>query len=644
MDNSYRKSMLAKGALSLVPPLLRKTLLEDINFWEEYGFIDVSVLSLNDLGISFRRSELFNVARLAMSNSLAVDIVTTDNQLWQVKNISGDGKLPILELSRENQGFTLPDLSALSANATIRLNAFDKRVAQNNLPSAERDKWRTIIAERELKDSEVDTLFSDFRDTPIEMAEAIRSEIEKTHLNISTLVPPSRKYFERLVGRYDGSNNIRDYAVKSGRTHLAQLSSWDPVNGFLLSLLLSSHSSITYEINVERLNKEQLLSTLDSIDKSGDRISQLGAIEVGLRIIQTLPEIKPFLIRLIETICDDADEQKSGFKLLSALFILVDGELSRTKLFSIEPPFYRRLAALSQAALICRQFTDSSIDVDKFCEWAIGNYGGHFNLQSFADMRLEPRWNPSYVTSSQIKADFIGRLMNAVRGHGQEIVDGEVSDLLLAKITEIFQSPSDLVRMYLPGPLEGSEEFRNEIPSDLRDAIQSQLSSGEINPTSFAALVNSALLFHVSVDQAELAAKVLEMGSHRLSNIDDQGQLVTTLYGLAIVAAVSRSRLLAEEVRILVRRYQNDIQFSISLEDAMKICLISSASCSESNEWRNIVGDWFTELAFSELDNDDSRAFHSHLRYLLHVVPELWVSCGRADAALQAYNSIQNPG
>jgi hypothetical protein len=644
MDNSYRKSILAKSALSLVPPLLRQTLLENINFREEHGFLDVSVLSFNDLGISFRRSDLFDAARLAVSSSLAVDITTLEGQLWLVKNTAADGELPILELSRENQGFVLPDLSALSADTVVRLNAFDKKAAEVNLPTAERDKWRTIIAERELKDSEIDTFFSDFRDTPTETAEAIRREIEKTHINISTLVPPSRKYFERLIGKYDESTNIREYAVNSARTHLAQLSSWDPAEGFLLSLYLSSHSSITSEINVDRLSKEQFLSTLDFIDKSGDRISQLGAIEVGLRIIHTLPGIKPLLFRLIETVCDDVDGQKSGFKLLSALFILVDGELSRTKLFSMEPPFYRRLAALSQAALICRQFASSNIDVDRFCEWAVGNYGAHFNIQSFADMRLEPRWNPSYVMSSQIKADFIGRIMNAVSGHGQEIVDGEVSNLLLAKITEIFQSPSDLVRMYLPGPLEGSEEFRNEIPSDLRDAIQSQLSSGEINPISFAALVNSALLFHVSVDQAELAAKVLEMGSHRLSNIDDQGQLVTTLYGLAIVAAISRSRLLAEEVRILVRRYQNDIQFSISLEDAMKVCLISSASCSESHEWRNIVGDWFTELALSELDNDDSRAFHSHLHYLLHVVPELWVSCGRADAALQAYNSIQNPG
>jgi hypothetical protein len=44
-----------------------------------------------------------------------------------------------------------------------------------------------------------------------------------------------------------------------------------------------------------------------------------------------------------------------------------------------------------------------------------------------------------------------------------------------------------------------------------------------------------------------------------------------------------------------------------------------------------------TELAFSELEGDDGTVLHSHLHCLLQAVPELWVSCARADAALKAY-------
>ena len=45
-----------------------------------------------------------------------------------------------------------------------------------------------------------------------------------------------------------------------------------------------------------------------------------------------------------------------------------------------------------------------------------------------------------------------------------------------------------------------------------------------------------------------------------------------------------------------------------------------------------------TELAFGDLDEEEGEEFHSILNFLFHAVPELWVTCGRADAALEAFN------
>jgi hypothetical protein len=152
--------------------------------------------------------------------------------------------------------------------------------------------------------------------------------------------------------------------------------------------------------------------------------------------------------------------------------------------------------------------------------------------------------------------------------------------------------------------------------------------------------VNSALIFrNVPADQAELAAKVLKRGSYRLANIEDRSQLLGVLNGLATVAAIARSCSLADELRILVRRYRHDAKHILSIEEAKTICLVASASRLELKDWREFAGDWLTELAFSDLEDDDAKMLHSHLQYLCHVVPELWVSCGRADAALTAYNA-----
>ena len=148
-----------------------------------------------------------------------------------------------------------------------------------------------------------------------------------------------------------------------------------------------------------------------------------------------------------------------------------------------------------------------------------------------------------------------------------------------------------------------------------------------------------ALIFRVGLDQAELAAKALKLGSYRLSNVENRSQLLALLKGLAAVAATARSHKLADELRILVRRYIRDAQYAVSIEEAAKLCIVAAASRTDLNDWRDFVGDWLTELAFGDLKANDGEVLYSYLHRLCHAVPELWVTCGRADAALMAYNA-----
>ena len=498
-----------------------------------------------------------------------------------------------------------------------------------------------MLSERALDDEEVDRLHSGLLETPVHRTQLLRGEIKKGKGGISSLAPNSRRYFERLIGAYDGSTSIRDYAVGKGRQLFEQLSAWRPYDGFLFSLFLSSHSALTAEIGVEHLGTEELVRAFDFLTGHGDRISQLGAIEVGFRVLLERPEIEPALIRLIQQIRDDdVDGAASGFKLLSALFFLVDGELSRTRLLSSELPFYRRLASLSQAALIHRQFATSGIEIDRFCEWAFSShrYNWYYS-QSLTDMRLEPRWNPELAVASQLKAESLGRIMIAAKNFEKNIRGGELHDLIL-EIEHGMHSLtlSEFPDPFLPGPLEGAEDSPGSLPTKLSEAMKVQLGADEVTPSSFVALANSALIFRVDSDQAGLAAKALKLGGHRLANVEDRSQLLATLRGLATVAAVTRSSALADELRILARRYRRDPQYRLPIREDIWICLVAAASRADLNDWRDYVGDWLTELAFSDLEGDDGEVLHACLQYLCHIVPELWVSCGRADAAVTAFN------
>ena len=636
-NTSYARAAMAHSALELLPPLIRKSLIDDAEFRQEYGVR--AVLALGASGVSIRDSEFFDAIRSVLSGEAEREVTDTDGREWKLENEAQTGESPKLVISSGEQQFDLSEFAVLSPDVAVRLRSLDEAASDMNLPISAQDTWRKILKERAFEDEEIDLFHSDMRDTPVYLTRVIRGEIQSGQSSVSSLVPSSHRYFERLVGAYDGSLSIGDYAAGSGKEFLEQLSTWHPYEGFLFSLFLSSHSALTAKISVERLEREDLVHAYDFIEKRGDIMSRLGAIEVGLRILPEYPEIETLVARLIEQMRDEGvDDSSSEFKLFAALFCLVDGELSRTRLLSAEPPFYRRLASLSHAALIHRQFVVSGVERDEICNWALNSRGEQYYMQSLSDMRVEPRWNPDLASARQMKAECFGRVMLAAMQFEANLKDSELQRLILGSEPRSLHSLSEFPSPYFPGPLEGAEDSPNALPSDLSAAIKAQLGTDEVQPSSFVALVNSAMIFQVDSGQAELAAKALKLGNYRLANVKHKSQLFTILHGLATVAAKTRSTKLADELRILVRRYRRDTQYRISGDEELQICLTAAASRASLTEWRDFVGEWLTELAFGEFRDDEGRVFHSRLQCLCHAVPELWVSCAKADAALMAFN------
>ncbi len=637
-----KRTALAQVALGLTPPLIRESLLDNVHFRDEFGFERDRLIIFNDSGPSIQRSELNHAIRLAFSGESNQKVIDTHGKDWHLTISQEENQPTSLTISHNDDRFSLLPQVTLSPDREVRLNSVKKIARDFNLPLDTRDKWGDIVSSRALENDEIDEFYSDFCDTPIHFSRLIKDEFESGKVSVSSLVPRSRRYYDRLVGACHDSRSIGEYAAGAGTHFLKQLSLWDPYEGFLFGLLLSSHSSLVAEISVEHLRCEDLVRAFGLLEKCGDRISQLGAIEVGLRVLPDRPDIKPPLIRLINQIRnDDPETSKSGFKLLSALFLLVDGELSRTRLLSEQPPFYRRMAALSQTALICRQFKNADDTTESFCGWAARSRGGRHYLQSLADMRLEPRWYPNYSEASQIKANFYGRIVIAASNYEKNIKNDELHEIILGEGLGSILSLSEIPRVFFPGPLEGAENSLYVMPSELSEAIEAQLSAKKVGLSSFTALLNSVPMFHVDLDKEKLAARVRELGSVLLAEVTDRSQLLYVLFGLASVSAVTRNLGLADELRILARKGRQDAQFRFSVEEALGVSLVAAASRENLDDWIGFVGNILTELAFSELENDDWEVLYTHLQFLCHAVPELWTSCSRADAALKALGATE---
>ena len=238
ISTPYERAAIAGAVLELVPPLIRKSLLNEQSFREEYGFKTEAMIAFGASGVSVQRSELFDAVRTVLTGETPAEISDAEDRTWNLMNDAREGELPNLVLSSDEQRLVLPDFSVLSKDASIRIRSLEESASDVNLPLSGQEEWRSILEERALEDDEVDIFQSDIRDTPVHVERTIRSEIMAGESNVSSLVPNSRRYFERLVGAYDGSGSIRDYAVGAGQEVFGQLTEWRPYEGFLFSLFL----------------------------------------------------------------------------------------------------------------------------------------------------------------------------------------------------------------------------------------------------------------------------------------------------------------------------------------------------------------------------------------------------------------------
>jgi hypothetical protein len=252
--------------------------------------------------------------------------------------------------------------------------------------------------------------------------------------------------------------------------------------------------------------REKVLDLFQWLETGGDRFSQLGGIECGLANLHVVPELEPFLERLVRVIQSDKPDDNDGrLKLLCSLIVLVEGELARTGICRHRQPFWRRLAAIAHASVLERAIISVNMLPSDFTDWAMQNRGQLYYLQTFVDMRREPRWNPDFVLPQQLKAEFIGRIAGAVPANISSVKSENMRELLSGEREDSIPAQIDFPFSFLPGPLEGGVESVTAMTEEVEKNLRDWLQANELTPKSFVALVNSALIYRIDSQFAQLA-------------------------------------------------------------------------------------------------------------------------------------------
>ena len=634
-NTTHRRTAVAQLALNSIPPSLREVLIRDSRMRESYDIKTDTVLSVGESEFAAKVSQIVRGVSRAFEGDPEATVKDLEGNDWSIEWSASD-EHPTLVFVDGGRHLGMHAWLTLSPNRGTRLSCLEALAADAGLSRDACAAWRHILEERRLKGEEVPDFLSDLLDTAHVQEELLASGIRTRGLDSRSAAPRSRRYFERLVGLRGESASIEAHSAAGARERLAELAAWRPREGFLQSLYMASHAGLTAQIPVDSMSREELVQALDFILHKGDRVSQLGAIEVGLRVSASMPEVNPTVKKLVSLIrSDDTTRPGSGFRTYSLLYMLVFGELSIKQQLADDPPFYRRLAASAQAGLIQRQMVAERITLN---ESAVESRTGEYLVRSLVDLRLEPRRHPTLGFAAQLQAHFLSRVLRATARYENELEEELIGELGYLLGSEELRQAGDAFVLYTPGVLEEAEESR-ALPAEFRKAIQAQLETDNpVEPVDFNALRTSMTSFHICGAQADLARVALERSNGRLANVQSRSELLATLAGLASAAAIARSEALADTLSVVVKKYRRDAEFPITMFEAMQVMVVAAASRSEQGDWVEFVGDCLTELAFGDLAESDGEILHGYVRRFCDLVPELWKACGRGDAALMAYN------
>jgi hypothetical protein len=634
-DNEPTKKEIAVVMMGLFPQSIRGSTLEDRAFRERLGLSVDAVIRLDNSGQKFDRSKLFAAIReLFNDSSKSVEVESDDNVIWKLR-LGEDGAS--IFLVKDDSEIQIPNFSCLFPDQAKRLAWFDKEAQTYELTDARSRNWRGILEARPVDDEEVDQLLSEIRLTPLYMRSAIENHLRGETLSISSLVPSEIRYYERLVGEPGDATDLKNFVEVVAK---AKFENWlkAPLSGLKRVLLLSSHPFFSAAISLDEVSREDVLKIYELLEKHGDRISQLGALETGLAHLDKFPELEPTLLRMSEAFVNDAPDDPEGrLELLCSLVVMVDGEIARTGIARGRPAYWRRLAAIAHASVLEREMVAAGIRASNIHDWALPARGQLYYLQTFIDLRTEPRWLPDFILPGQLKAEFIGRLFTAGLLNWDKLQSPELKSYLsdddLAPVKALVKFPF----AYLPGPLEGAIESVAEMPSDIATGLKEGLEAEELTEEAFIALVNSPLIFKLGPQLAQLAAQALRRAKYQLRKVKAENNAFSLLSGLATVAAVTRSSELADEVRILARVLRRRPGVEISPENALRIAMIAAASHQGKADWCKFVGEWLTELSYEDMSREKAIMLYRHVQVLCQLEPNLWETCARAEAALSAY-------
>jgi hypothetical protein len=595
-----------------------------------------AVIRIGHDDLAFQRSALFDSMRQAFDpGHEAVPVDNTRGETWEVR-VQGNKSPVEISLARGTARFLVSHFGLLCPDKDVRLTTLLNEAENVCVSTEEINRWVELLRERAPTDDEVIIILEDLKDTPVAVASMIRENLASGSVSLDVWVPRSARYYERLVGEWESGVSLDAYAKGAAPRRFSELLNWRGAEGLKLALLLAPQPYLSASLAEAEIGDKALGEVLSWLAEKGDAMSCAAGIEIALRRLVGHDRLREPLARLLKAfVAGKPVANVDPIKLLSCIILTVYGEIAHCRIHATRPPFWRKLAAIAQASLIARCIADIGGDATELTGWLQSVRHQMYLLQCLTDLRTEPRWLPDFAMQRQLRNEICGRVTTIAATPGRDVLEPDLKELLLGDVEGALIRQFDPSYAYLSGPLEGAIAPAAELPAEAVARIKDELSSVKLTVASVSGLANAAIVVQFPAELADMAGDGIARADYRL-HCDDKAVFVPHLLGLASAAAIARSCKLADSLFMLLRTYGHFHPDDLAIDDAFRIAIIACASRSELMDWCKCVGDFVTDCAFQPIADEEATWLHSHLVCLCHLVPELWSTCGQAEAALRS--------
>jgi hypothetical protein len=628
-------SQLASLLLDMFPAPIGDAIISSDSLSSKLSIPRATSTAFSTSGPEFNRDLMHESIRRVLARDPNVSLTDLSGASWQLDS-EGDEDWTV-GFSQGERTIRLPGNWMLSPDVSVRVEKFQAEAHRYNIKLGSAEELLDALRNRMWTGKEASSYSRMVEDTPIGQLKKVSSLLKRGVFHVSDIVPSTINYYENLVGPCSNAASLLEFAVGPSATHIDELIQWRSEERLPLLFLLAGHPGLAPCVDLSDVSNEEFANALICTLQWGDTYSKLGALAVALQTYSRWKDIEQSVRFLTEAVVDGniVNEAVAGYALTSTLFVLVYGELSRTKVLSTHPPFWRRLAAMAHASLIERAINRERMTLNGIKGWAYDQMAPAFLMQCYCDLRLEPRWLPDYIEPQQLRNDSIGRLAGLVDLYKDKLIATDLEDFFFAEDSRLKQALC-FPQAFYPSLVEGGQAPLSTIPERylvrLRDEF-SQLGTCA-DASIFAGLVNGAQVFGLETEHAVLAADVLKVARSRLAQQCAPEELELVLVGLASVAATTRSVELAEEVRLLSRIARQQVTKPNPLEE-FRAAFTSGAAIQEEQAWAAFVGGWLTEIAYSIHDRALVPPLIQYLSTVCWIEPVLLKHLSRAIAALR---------